>query len=122
MQGWPAGDGWSSFVLTLLLWETAGLQLTPTNCSIAHLRKQLCALKVCYKHNKKVSLHLPAFILISLPLHFGQDVIQGSYLRGDGVNLDPDSVRVHPGHPWAGQTLCSRAKLAVVVVGPDGAG
>lgn len=62
---------------------------------------------------------LPAFVLISFPLHLGQDVVQGSNLRGDGVNLDPDSIWVHPGDPRAWQALCTRAKLAGVVVRPD---
>lgn len=64
--------------------------------------------------------HLPAFILIPLPLHFGQDVVQSSYLWGDGVNLDPNTIWVHPGHTRAGQSLPTRAKPASVVVGPDG--
>lgn len=68
-----------------------------------------------------MTVRLPAFVLVSLPLDFGQEVVQGSDLRGDGVDLDPDSIRVNPGHPRAGQALCARAKPPAGVVGPDGA-
>lgn len=47
----------------------------------------------------------PSPILVSLPLHFGQDVIQSPQFWGDGVNLDPDSVRVRPRHPGPVQGL-----------------
>lgn len=100
-------------------WAAAALRLQSR--TLHTLKKARCALKACYKHNKRLSLHLPAFVLVPFPLHFGQDVVQRSYLRGDGVNLDPDSIRVHPGHSRAGQTLRTGPKLAGVVVGPDGA-
>lgn len=70
---------------------------------------------------KWLFFHLPAFVLVPLPLHFSQDIVQGSNLRGDGVNLDPDSIRVYPGDSRAGQTFHTRAQLPSVVVGPDGA-
>lgn len=70
---------------------------------------------------KKVSTHLPSLVLVPLSLHFGQDVVQGSDLGGNGVDLHPDTIGVHPGHPRAGQPLHAWSKLADVVVGPDGA-
>lgn len=122
MQGQAGGDGWRGLVLTLLLLETAGLQLLYSSAQSGALKKTTsCFTEMPHKCNKSVSLHLPAFILVSLSLHFSQDIIQGSDLRGNGVNLDPNSIRVHPGHPGAGQTLRTGAKLAGVVVGPDGA-
>lgn len=107
------GDSWSAVALQLCsLHQSRALQ--------THLRKLHMPCRPVTSVIKRVSLHLPAFILVSLPLHFGQDIIQGPYLRGDGVNLDPNSIRVHPGNSWAGQTLRTGAKLAGVVVGPDG--
>lgn len=109
----PVGDSWSAAALLLCsLLQTGSLRKLHSH---APCRPVISVIK------NRVAFHLPAFILISLSLHFGQDIIQGPYLRGDGVDLDPDSIRVHPGHSWAGQTLCTRAKLAGVVVGPDGA-
>lgn len=119
LQGQAGGDGWSGFVLTRLLLETAGLQLfycSAHSTKVDHYKNYIPMLVCCLsyectvtKKKNMVVFHLPAFILISLPLHFGQDVIQGPYLRGDSVDLDPDSIRMNPGHSWAGQTLCTRA-------------
>lgn len=103
-------------------WSTASFQPCLLQSRALHrVKKATCSPQACYKCNKPLSLHLPAFILVSLPLHFCQDVIESSYLRGDGVNLDPDSIRVHPRHSRAAQTLRTGAELAAVVVGPDGA-
>lgn len=63
---------------------------------------------------------LPPLVLVPFPLHLGQHVVQSSDLRCDGVDLDPDAVRVPPGGP--GPRLPADAEAAGVVEGPDGSG
>lgn len=60
-------------------------------------------------------------VLIPFPLDFGQHVIKSPQLRGNGVYLDPDSVRVHPRHSGALQGLKALALPPDVGKAPDGA-
>lgn len=51
------------------------------------------------------SLHSPSPVLVPLPLHFAQHVVQSPQLWGDGVYLDADAVRVRPRHAGSLQGL-----------------
>ncbi|TNN54562.1 hypothetical protein EYF80_035265 [Liparis tanakae] len=89
---------------------------------VGGVRRQRASWEVLPKKQCLFSLLPGQTVAIILKLTFtSKDVIQGSYLRGDGVNLHPDSVRLRPGDSRAGQTVPTRTKLASVVVGPDGA-
>ncbi len=60
-------------------------------------------------------------VLVPLPLDFGQHVIQSPQLWGNGVYLDPDSVRMRPRHPRPVQGLKALPLPPDVGETPDGA-
>lgn len=66
-------------------------------------------------------VHSPSPVLVPLPLDFGQHVVQSPQLRGDGVYLDPDSVRMRPRHPGPLQGLEALPLPPDVGETPDGA-
>lgn len=74
----------------------------------------------CVSHHKTIS---PPFVLVSFPLDLGQHVVQSPDLWRNGVDLDPDAIRLHPGDSWAcAARFPPTPKAAGVVEGPDGAG
>jgi len=66
----------------------------------------------------KASVYSLSLVLIPLALDFGQDVIQGSQFWGDGVDLDPDPVRMCPGDSGSLHALPVSQDMRVT---PDGA-
>ena len=68
-----------------------------------------------------MGIYLPSPILFSLSLDFSQHIIQSSQLWGDGVYLDPDSVRIRPGHPGPLEGLIALPLSPHVRETPNGA-
>lgn len=67
------------------------------------------------------AFYSPFPVLVSLPLDFGQHVIQSPQFWGDSVNLDTDSVRVRPRHAGPVQGLKSLPLPPDMGETPDGA-
>lgn len=63
----------------------------------------------------------PSLVLIPLPFDFGQNVIQGSQLWGDGVDLDPDPIRMGPGDSGSLDSLDALSLSQNMRKAPDGA-
>ncbi len=68
-----------------------------------------------------IGLNSPSLVLVSLPLDFGQHVVQSPQFWGYGVYLDPDSVRVCPRHPGPVQGLEALPLPPDMGETPDGA-
>lgn len=66
-------------------------------------------------------MHLPPPVFVSLPFHFTQHVVDGPQLRGDGVDLDPDSIRVRPWNPGPLMELQATCSPPVMGVTPASA-
>lgn len=60
-------------------------------------------------------------VLVPLPFDFGQHVIQSPQFRGNGIYLDPDSIRVCPRHAGPVQSLKAFPLPPDVGETPDGA-
>lgn len=69
----------------------------------------------------KTDLYLLSPVFVPLSLDLSQHVVQSPHFRGDGVNLDPDSVRVRPRHPGPVQGLKALPLPPDVRKAPDGA-
>lgn len=93
------------------------------------LNHQLCGGTInstyIYRHPSLTSglpgrLYSLSLVLVPLPFDFGQHVIQSPQLRGYGVYLDPNSVRMRPRHPGPVQGLEALPLPPDVGETPDG--
>lgn len=66
-------------------------------------------------------LYSLSLVLVPLPFNFAQHVIQSPQLRGDGVYLDPDSIRMRPRHAGHLQGLQALPLPPDLGETPDGA-